>query len=674
MGSFAPSPLWGEGRSMQFLKITLPLIAVVFALCGACEAGTVVNGYIGCHRLSFPVREVASTATFTAKGPADYVAITEIYPDTAGSAEYHYSISGKGLATCERSHRGIGFGPETFFVRAKSASVGTIKLTNLGKTPVRITRVWTLTQTQLDKLLAKDSFRILGSTNAGGDDGEKLVEEIANGITPLPKYHISAGFSGEIRYANQPPDRVRAEIERCANWSKKYSLPAMIGLVSWWSGTPLGQPDGQGANFGNIKYQQVCYTPETEQPEDASLRALLGDRYDRHYCLSVPNQWSSTPWLTMNSRSLNDYRYKRMSEAAAVLKDVCKGDSKWIDNVYLENEPRYWDSQMEGGNSKRKPVQMWADFNPFTIEAAKKDGVDLNPADGLSDEELLWLFRNVGAYNQETADAAGNTLKSNGFHLPVYTHSLQHRDMFPGGSLGHPASEWAFATGARTGIEGMWSQPSDFARMREWGRWANVNREENDGRHIDEHLWDLRVAYMMGADLYNSYNWDAIGEGRFFAYVREFLESLPVVTLPAAGVKQIDASSIALESRSKLQAFTSVKLPAVVTKAVRGTARLTITDNSGRLIGMASQALDLDSGKPLPAFDFADPVQLPRQDSATARLEILDGKSRPVTDAVRITLDPATPVELSLDLRTQRALSLAVIGRANLLASHLPVR
>lgn len=659
---------------MHTLGIALPLIAVILAVCSSAEAATVLSGYIGSHKLGFSVRDVASTATFTVSGPADYLAVTEVYPDTTTPVEYSYRLAGKGIGSYERRHTSLGFGPVTYFISVQSNPIGTITLTNLGNEPVRILSVRGITQAELDKHLADDSFRILGTTHAGSDEGEKPVEQIAKGITPAPKYNITTGFSAEIRYANQSPDRVRAEIERCAAWSKKYSLPAMIGLVSWWSGTPLRTPDGQGGQFGDIKYQQICYTPDTEQPKDENLKALLGDRDNGHYCLSVPNQWSSTPWLTVNSEALNSYRYNRLNEAVATLKDMCNGDAKWMDNVYLENEPRYWDTHCEAGNNKRKSVTMWADFNPFAVEAAKMDGVDLNPADGLSDTELLWLFRNVGVYNQETVDAANKALTANGFSVPVYTHSLQHRDMFPGGTLGHPASEWAYAIGARTGIEGIWSQPSDFARLREWGRWANINREENDGRHIDEHLWDLRVAYMMGSDLYNSYNWDRIGEGRFFGYVKEFLDNLPVVTLPAAGVQQIDAASIRMESRTRLQAFTSITLPAVATKAVKGTATLTVTDSAGRLLGMSSRSVDLTPGKLVAKFDFAEPVQLPRKDSATVRLEVLDGKSKTIADAIKITVDPATPVDIFLDLRTQRALSLAVITNANLLPLHLPVR
>jgi len=650
---------------MQFLKIALPLAALVCALCASVEAGTVLTGYIGCHKRSFTVTTPMADE-FHGGNTSDYLAITEVYPDVPGSAEYHYTISANWLDAYERRHRGIGFGPETYFVRIRRGPAGFIFFSGDLKHSFRILSIWDVRQAELDKLLANDSFRILGLVPAGDDKGEQLVKMLSENIPAKPEYHISTGFSAEIRCANQPAERVRRELEDCAKWSKQYSIPAMLGLVSWWSGTPLHEPDGQGGRFGDVKYQQVCYAPDTEQPEDASLKALLGDRYNRHYCLSVPNEWSSTPWLTMNSKLLNAYRYKRMDEAVAMLKEISKGDNKWIDNIFLENEPRYWDTKCEAGNDKRHAGTLWADFNPLAVADAKRDGVDLNPADGLSNDELHWLHRNVGRYNQECADAVNKSLTKNGFppSLPVYTHSLQLRDMFPGESIGHPASEWAYATGARSGVEGMWSQPSDFSRVREWGRWANINREENDGRHIDEHLWDLRVDYMMGGDLYNSYNWNAIGAQRFFDYVNEFLNNLPVVTLPPAEAKLADNGSIELKTPMKLQAFTGLKVPAELLETSVSQARLLVLDKEGRLIGSSRQPAVMKPGRFILSFEFVEAVESSCRDIAVLKLEALDEHDKPIADAIRFTEQSAPGVKLILDLRTQRALSLAVIANS----------
>ncbi len=627
----------------------------------------VVSGYIGSHKLTFAARSITDEAEFKVEGDPDYLAITEVYPDSRKPAEYSYTVSAPGTGICFRTHRSTGFGPVTWFVKVKRKPVGTIRLLAASGSPVLISSVWGVTEERLRTLLANDRFTIMGLVPGGKPEArENWMRMLAEKLPRKARYGIGAGFSSEICYANSKPETVRAQLEACLGWARKYDLPAMLGLVSWWSGSPIHEPDGLGGRFGDIKYQQVCYSPDVESEENPELKALLGDRYDRHYGLSVPNQWSSVPWLTMNSDALNSYRYGRLDEAVEVLKQLGKPD--WVDSIYLENEPRYWDTACEAGNPKagRQGKTLWADFNPLVTQAAKKDGVVLDPSDGLADEELAWLHRNVGVYNQGIVDAARKSMAKRDFagSLPLYTHSLQHRDMFPGGPINHPASEWAYADGARTGIEGMWSHPSDFTRLREWGRWANLNREENDGHHTDEHLWDLRVAYMMGADLYNSYNWHAIGAERFFEYVDEFVRDLPVVTLPPVDLRSKAPRVLEMRSPMKLQAFSRVEVSVEAAAALRGMAWLVVESPLGSFRSEGT-SLDLKKGAHALAFDFTTPAEASCHDSATLTLEVSDHKGRPPRPgSIRLIADSPENVKLTLDLRTQRALSLAVISRA----------
>ena len=368
----------------------------------------------------------------------------------------------------------------------------------------------------------------------------------------------------------------------------------------------------------------------------------------------------------MNSPVLNQYRAKRLEESIGLLKEVSEGSATWIKGIYVDNEPRYWDTDCEAGNPKSIRKVLWADFNPFVVEDAKKDGVALDPSDGLSDAELTWLHRNVGKYNQNTVDAANKAIAAHEFaqSVPLYTHSLQHRRMFPGAAINHPASEWAYANGARTGIEGMWSQPSDFYRVREWGPWSNLNREENDGHDIDDHLWDLRVAYMTGADLYNSYNWHAIGAQRFFDYVKEFLAEFPIVTLPPAEARYVDRGSLKIKTPMKLQAFTQVELPVKVTKKLTGAAFLGVAFDDGQAFVSQQQAIALTPASKTLTIDFPTAAECPCDKEALLVLYVFDAKGKMALGFVGFTPESANGVKLSLDLKTQRALSLAVIGKA----------
>lgn len=643
--------------------------AIALVLVSSASAET-VTGYIGSHKLSYRARTVSGSVSFAVKGAADYLAITEVYPDTPQETVYRYTVSAPGIGSIQRVHRSVGFGPVTWYAKVRRSPVGTVKISGTSSPSPLISSVRGATEAELKSLLSRDSFTLMGLVPGGAPEvRNKWVDMLAAKLASKPEFGITTGFSSEIYYSNRDSENVREQLLACAGWAQMHKLPVMLGLVSWWGGTPGHVADGHGGRFGDIKYQQVCYSPDVEIDENPELKKLLGERYNRHYGLSVPNQWSNCPWLTMNSDTLNQYRYRRYDEAIATLKNLCSTDGSWINGIYLENEPRYWDTHCEAGNPKagRQGKELWADFNPLAVEAARKDGVDLDPSDGLSNNELSWLHRNVGKYNQEMVDSVRVSMKKHDFGegLPLYTHSLQHREMFPGGPINHPASEWAYADGCRTGIEGMWSQPSDFTRLREWGPWANLNREENDGHHTDWHLWDLRVAYMMGSDLYNSYNWHAIGAERFFAYVDEFLKELPVVTLPPHEAKLADgATSIKLPM--KLQAFSRIELPVEVAGGpVKGAACLRVESETGGTFFSDSTPLDLANGRHVVGFDFTTPAEAKWNDAATMVLEVSDARGKPFgSERVRLSVESADQVKLSLDLRAQRALSLDAIGHA----------
>lgn len=643
------------------------ILALLMLATSALAGTTSVTGYIGSHKITYKAESIAKVEKLQIKGSGNYLAVTEVYPDTPEQVRYDYKLSGDSLGEYRRSINSLGFGPVTYFVPIKKNPAGLIKIANNSDTPVLISSIRCITQSELDDFLKNDKFIISGLLPPGAtqSQNEEWMAMLAQKLKNKPDAHISNAFSYEIRYACGGKEYVKAQIDTCLKWSKQYNLPAVLGMVSWWSGTPSQIEDGLGGKFGDISYQQVCYSPDTEVPENPELKKMLGSRYNSHYSLSVPNQWSSCPWLTMNSDRLNRYRYKRMEDAAELIKEMSINNPAWINSLYMENEPRYWDTECEAGNNKSHKGMLWADFNPLVIAAAKKDGVNLDPSDGLSNEELSWLHRNIGKYNQETIDAMKTALSGfeSGAKLPVYTHSLQHKNMFPGGPINHPASEWAYADNARSGIEGIWSQPSDFYRVREWGRWANVNREENDGMDIDVHLWDLRVAYMMGADIYNSYNWQAIGAQRFFDYVDEFLKEFPVVTLPQAEVNYIAADTITIKTPLKLQAFTHIELPIISTAKASGKAYLSILDEKGNIIAVEQKPVNLEKSRQIISFNFVNPVESKWSEKASMKLHFVDVKGKALNIAA-IPKDCAKDIKLSLNLRAQRALSLAVINSA----------
>ena len=642
------------------------LVALPFSACAQIEE---LSGWVGAHERAFRVRPVAASSVFQIEpAQADFIAITEVFPESATPIPYHYLVTGAGIATFERRYSASGFGPVTYFLRVVRQPAGPVTLTNLGGegcTP-RILGVRAVTNDDLVRMKRDDRFTLMGTVinprNVISEDEQ--VKRIAERLATDPQRNIDRSFSCEIYYACRDAGNVRQQLEVARQRSLQYAMPVLLFMDSWWAGTPRNVPDGLGGTFGDLAYQQVCYTPNHVHPEDGQLRKLLGNRYDSHYCLSTPNNWNNTPWLTMNSARLNAYRAQRLREAVDLLEKISGDDTSWIAGIALENEPRYWDTQAAAG-VKPHTGERWADFNPCAVAAAARDGVTLNPVDGMSLAELNWLQRNVGRYFQETVDVFRQALAACGLleRFPVYTHSLQLPVLFPGVKINQTAADWALANGARTGLEGMWSQPSDFDRVREWGAWCNLNREETDGLPIDTHLWDLRTAYAMGGGFFNSFNWNLIKEDAYFNYAREFVEGLPSVTLPPVRARRAAADTISFTPPGGLQAFTRTIVPVDVLPghaARAATVALSIDGGPHRTWFSERITLPAD-GSCLPTFRFPVPAETKWSEEGSLRLHAYDANGAELRDAATFANDAAQELRLVFDMEQCRILSQLVV-------------
>lgn len=642
-----------------FAHITLALVVGTCCGAGAVES---VKGFIGDTDLTFRAHTIEANQSIhlpVKLADAELVRVREIYPDTPKQPTYTYDILIGGRLVLRREHTGTGFGPVSAMVRVpvwarKSDGVCVV---NKGGT-IRIAGVDPVSRKELDAIERSDSFGLFGVVlQAHGQEKAKAwADELAAKMPSKPG--IYRGFALEVPYARWDHDMLDKQIAANLSWAKEHSLALMPLFVSWWSGTPMGIPDGEGGTFGDIKYQQVCWTPDSTVDEAPGLRALLGDRWDPRYCLSVPNEWSNTPWLTMNSPALNAYRHRKLDEVLRMFSGHWKGSGVPISGLCLENEPRYWDSVCDAGNPKRKIKTLWADFNPLAVADAAKAGVKLDPSDGLDTRERTWLQRNVARYNQMAVDQARKTLRSVEPSLGdrVFTHSLQLVG-FPGEEICHPMSEWAYANGALTGLEGIWMKLSDLDRVREWGPWANINREETDGVDIKIHLWDLRITYARGGRLYNTYNWQAVGPDRVFGYMKEFVDALPTADVADPQLIQTQSGSVGFHSAMEVQAVNRIVATVDLPKPVSGAlfARV-MGENPRRELGFARAEGPFAAGRHYVEFTFAEPFELPHTDLAFFDLECEDRAATEITNVEQI--------RLHLDLRRERTQSLWITAHA----------
>lgn len=324
-----------------------------------------------------------------------------------------------------------------------------------------------------------------------------------------------------------------AEIERIAALAEKLNVPIRVAFQMHWGGIPAGVSDGAGGKFTDLPYQQITFDP-ADKVEDPGLAALMGDRYDVRFGLSVPNRWSNTPWLTFNHPRLNQLRRIRLTQALLAWRDarerlVLTGQGRLLPlEVSTGEETVYWakgvdDSKYTEANGGAARTDLSADYNPFVVADALNDGVILDPRDGLSLREREWLHRNMARQQQRIIDWMLAALPADPVRLSgetqVYARDLPRRNLFtepyamPLFPLKdvtpyRPGLEVGCVQGGRSGGE-YWSGATMLPwllRERERGRIALPNLECS-GADDPQLLACLQAAYAMGARFATLYNW-----------------------------------------------------------------------------------------------------------------------------------------------------------------------
>ncbi|MCX6360909.1 MAG: hypothetical protein NT029_13945 [Armatimonadetes bacterium] len=324
-----------------------------------------------------------------------------------------------------------------------------------------------------------------------------------------------------------------AEIARLAGMAEQANVPLRIAFQMHWAGAPIGVPDGAGGDFMDLPYQQITYDP-ADKREAPGLKALLGDLYRPGFGLSVPNRWSDTPWLTMNHPRLNQLRRARLSDAVRAWKQerlrlALSGRARLLPgDLSTGDETVYWaagvdDSAYTEANGGAARTRLAADFNPYTAADAFRDGVTLDPRDGLSKAEKLWLHGNLARWQQTIVDwmvgALGSepmratndetTYAADLVRLNLYTEPYA-MPLYPMKAVSRfrPGLELGYVEGGRSGGE-YWSGAQMLPwllKSRETGRTALPNLECT-GAGDDQITACLAAAYCTGARFSTLYNW-----------------------------------------------------------------------------------------------------------------------------------------------------------------------
>jgi len=345
------------------------------------------------------------------------------------------------------------------------------------------------------------------------------------------------------------------EIDRLAALAESTNIPLRIACQIHWGGAPRGVSDGAGGTFTDLPYQQITYDPD-DRYEDPGLAALMGDRYDVRFGLSVPNVWGDTPWLTFNHPRLNQLRRIRLKQALAAWR-AARERLAAVGKGYLlppelstGEETVYWAKGVEDRryteiNGGKPRANLMADFNPFVAADALRDGIHLDPRDGLDNNERWWLHQNLARQQQRIIDWMLEALPADPIRLtgsgPVYAYDLLRRNLytepyamplFPMKDVNprRPGLEVGFVRDGRSG-GAYWSGATMLPwllKARERGRIALPNLECTGARGDEELRGCLQAAYACGARFATLYNWQHRAD--IAGLLRAFANSIEVPT------------------------------------------------------------------------------------------------------------------------------------------------
>lgn len=430
---------------------------------------------------------------------------------------FAYSVYVNGTEVYFRSYAPSSDNNVNYYIPVPGSLIGkdgkaTVTLRNYGDAVVRFHRAWAFSD--MDSMLAGEkvarkmkvlllSPKLTKNSKTDTQTLKSLLKDFNGGNM----YEV--GFATEVSYLSSGTESLHNTVDYLMELSSLTGAPYHIGLNSWWSGTPSG-PDGKGGLFSDITYHQVVYDP-------------LNINGRGKWQLSTPNRWSNVPWLTMNNAALNAARKTRLEEITRHISDkmgeyAAAGKTLPKIGLYLENEPIYWpysafEESPEGG----------ADFNAATIAAAKKDGVTLDPTNGLSMQEKLWMLKNLHTYIAGEGESVEKGLqynsvlvKGSSVTLPTsqlvensFTHSVL--STYPLYDSSHGSWETHMLDTIRTGLEyaDALSDPRPLDYVSAQGRYGDVNAER--GSMSDYGVISQAFAY--GADHVTIYNFKNTDSG-----------------------------------------------------------------------------------------------------------------------------------------------------------------
>jgi hypothetical protein len=605
-----------------------------------------VQGTVNAGQLTEPytARSVASGGRFqvrldVARTRPLTLQFKEVRPDDAWGAAFGFRVfvDGTLLYVRDPATTDPGGGPySSFFLDTADPSIigdgkAVVTVEGLTAEPAYISEIWAYAD--LPGMVRDQGMRVpdrmvfvLGQDHRGEAFFRQRLDYVTSAIHERPE--VGRGMAVLDYFPVRTPAQMSANYQLWLQLSREYGLPFGIESTSDWEGTPSRIPDGKGGTFGDIEYHQILWSPQDRTGPDKDvfrgqrLDELLGEDYDPRYGLSVPNIWGSTPWLTWRHPDLNAYFEKKANESLELIRPLYwdlqrSGEADRLLSFSTTLESTYWSKRDGKGvadqayteyNDGVERRDLYADYNPYTVAAARAEGVELDPTDGLSEAEKRWMYRNQSYPQQLFADIFYAGLPrprievGPGVRFP--TDSLRHnvhsevysRMQEPYWDDVHPSTAQGVVRHGRPGAE--YIELDDYTKggfyhlqkLREFGRIANPNLENSVSGYGPDKTLLLRQTYVNGSRYTAIYNWQGEGSPDAAAgWVNAFVDDFH----PWDVVRDDRPDGAVEGERAVTTTFTAGDLRLLNQVDVRiertgkpAPLRLTVSDDTGRVVTM----------------------------------------------------------------------------------------
>lgn len=312
-------------------------------------------------------------------------------PDAFG-----YTVLVNGKEVYFRTYQELGAGPNHYFVEVpkeflKGRIPLKVTLRHDGGGPLSIGKIWVYEDffekvakpEQVFRPMAiifpTSSIRLEGESETSRRQGEGVelqrIQKMQEAYSGFQDYGPVGFLNFAGGYGHIDPAEGNNQLLEQIGYSSATGMPGLwIVNGTGWGGKPTGA-DGLGGYFSDIQYTHTSYDP------------ALGT-----YRASWPNMWSNTPGAALRNPVMNAFLEKRFQQL--------------IDGI----QEQFAYLRLKGQPAQPMIVREFApasgEISQAVIEAAAKDGVTLDPADGMSFEERLWMHGDAVRTWQEFADSS----------------------------------------------------------------------------------------------------------------------------------------------------------------------------------------------------------------------------------------------------------------------------